>query len=171
LAEGEVNVIEKSTVRHYFSWCLALAGVGLLLFIVGARAGLASPAEDKKAVEELDIAYQKAVEKGDTQTMAKILADDFVLVEGDGKRSSKTDLIEDLKSGKSHYQHQVDSERTVVVWGDTAVLTAKLYVKGVEDGARSDYFMWFSDTYVRTPKGWSYVFGQASLPMPNSAHK
>jgi hypothetical protein len=24
----------------------------------------------------------------------------------------------------------------------------------------------FSDTYVRTPSGWRYVFGQASLPLP-----
>jgi hypothetical protein len=34
-----------------------------------------------------------------------------------------------------------------------------------------DYKLWFSDTYVRTPKGWSYVFGMASLPLPKEAHK
>ena len=30
---------------------------------------------------------------------------------------------------------------------------------------------WFSDTYVRTPGGWRYVFGQLSLPMPKDSRK
>jgi hypothetical protein len=28
-----------------------------------------------------------------------------------------------------------------------------------------DYTLWFSDVYVRTPAGWRYLFGQASLPV------
>jgi ketosteroid isomerase-like protein len=60
-----------------------------------------------------------------------------------------------------------DTRQTVIVSGDTAVITAKLWAKGIEDGAKVDYEMWFSDVYVRTPKGWSYFFGQASLPLPS----
>jgi ketosteroid isomerase-like protein len=53
------------------------------------------------------------------------------------------------------------------VWGDTAVVTALLWVKGKgSDGKPFDRKLWFSDTYVRTPAGWRYVFGQASLPLP-----
>jgi hypothetical protein len=29
-----------------------------------------------------------------------------------------------------------------------------------------DRRVWFSDTYVRTPQGWKYVFGQVSLKLP-----
>lgn len=65
--------------------------------------------------------------------------------------------------------HASDAEQTVMVSGDTAVVTAKLWAKGVEDGVKVDYVMWFSDVYVRTPKGWSYYFGQASLPLPGRA--
>ncbi len=67
------------------------------------------------------------------------------------------------------YEHQEDSERTVRVWGDTAVVTAKLFLKGSMEGRRVEYTLWFSDTHVRTPKGWRYVFGQASLPLPKSS--
>jgi hypothetical protein len=49
------------------------------------------------------------------------------------------------------------------VWGDTAVVTALLWVKGVNRGSPFDRRLWFSDTYVRTSKGWCYFFGQASL--------
>jgi len=34
------------------------------------------------------------------------------------------------------------------------------------EGKTSDRKLWFSDTYVKTPKGWKYVFGQASLALP-----
>src|SRR6202161_3344604 len=96
----------------------------------------------------------------------RFLADDFILVEGDGTVSTKADLLKDAASGETKYEHQVDSERTIRVWGDTAVVTAKLWVKGLEDGKQVDYYLWFSDTYIRKPAGWSYVFGQASLALP-----
>jgi Domain of unknown function (DUF4440) len=54
----------------------------------------------------------------------------------------------------------------VRVWGDTAVVTALLWINAVQAGKPVDYKLWFSDTYVRTPTGWRYVFGQASLPLP-----
>jgi hypothetical protein len=46
------------------------------------------------------------------------------------------------------------------------VVTALLWLKGVSENKPFERRLWFSDTYVRTPQGWKYVFGQASLPMP-----
>jgi ketosteroid isomerase-like protein len=139
-----------------------------LLAIMGS--GLAESAttreDDQKTLAKLDTDYQSAVEQNDTKTMARILADDFILVLGDGTVYTKADLLKDAASGQTKYQHQVDSDRTIRVWGDTAVITAKLRVKGLEDGKQVDYYQWFSDTYVRKPSGWSYVFGQASLALP-----
>jgi ketosteroid isomerase-like protein len=141
---------------------LGIAGVGL-------TASAANRQDDQKALAKLDADYQKAVEQNDTKTMARILADDFILVEGDGTVSTKADLLKDAAGGKTKYEHQVDSERTIRVWGDTAVVTAKLWAKGLEDGKQVDYYMWFSDTYVRKSSGWSYVFGQASLALPKAS--
>jgi ketosteroid isomerase-like protein len=145
--------------------------VGVLLGIagVGLAASEANRQDDQKSLATLDADYQKAVEQNDTKTMARILADDFILIEGDGTVSSKADLLKDAASGETKYEHQVDSERTIRIWGDTAVVTAKLWAKGLEDGKQVDYYMWFSDTYIRTPAGWSYVFGQASLALPKGS--
>ena len=137
---------------------------GTLGFV--STAAQASEAEDRQTLADLDTKYQKAVEQNDAKTMAEILADDFVLVEGDGKRSTKADLVDDAKSGKTHYVRQDDSERTVAVFGDTGVVTAKLKAKGLEDGVKVDYSQWFTDVYVRTPNGWRYVYAQASLSLP-----
>ena len=113
-------------------------------------------------IAALDTEYQAAVEKNDAATMDRILADDFILVTGKGKIYTKDDLLEEARSGRVVYEYQRDSEQTVRVWGDTAVITALLEAKGTDGGKPFDYKLWFSDTYVRTPTGWRYVFGQAS---------
>jgi len=124
--------------------------------------------DDQKTVAELDSQYQAAVKKNDAATMDRLLADDFVLVTGSGKAHTKADLLNDARSGHVVYEHQEDTAQTVRVWGNTAVVTAKLWEKGTDNGKPFDYTVWFSDTYVRTPTGWRYVFGQSSLPLPQA---
>jgi ketosteroid isomerase-like protein len=128
----------------------------------------ASPEEDAKAVAALDTKYQAAVKANDAATMDQILADDFVLVTGRGKVFSKADLLDSARRKEVIYERQDEEPRSqkVRVWGDTAVVTALLWIKSVQEDKPADYKLWFSDTYVRTPTGWRYVFGQASLPLP-----
>ena len=146
-----------------------LAGLALALTVkVNALA-----AGDAAIVAALDTQYQAAVERNDDATMAKILADDFVLVTGRGRVYTRADLLESAQKKTVSYEHQVEEAgtQTVRVWGDTAVVTALLWIKGVSDGKPLDYRLWFSDTYVRTPTGWRYAFGQASIPLPKEGTK
>ena len=149
-----------------------LRSTSLIPFFLASLAPLASQAvenDDMAVVATLDTQYQAAVKANDATTMARILADDFILVIGNGAVSTKADLLKEAEDRVRIYEHQEDTEQTVRVWGDTAVVTAKLWLKGVrKDGASFDYTLWFSDTYVRTASGWRYVFGQASLPLPKS---
>jgi ketosteroid isomerase-like protein len=112
--------------------------------------------------------YQSAVKANDVAILERILADDFVLVTGLGASLTKADLIKEAREKRTIYEHQEEEENTrkVRVWGDTAVVTALLRIKGTRDRNYLDYKVWFSDTYVRTPTGWRYVFGQASIPLP-----
>lgn len=125
-----------------------------------------SGADAEKAVADLDTEYQAAVKKSDAATMDRILADDFILVTGSGKTYNKANLLAEARDARFHYDLQDDSEQKVRVWGDTAVITAKLREKGTEEGIPFDKTVWFSDTYVQTRAGWRYVFGQSSLPLP-----
>lgn len=125
-------------------------------------------AGDEATIIALDGRYQEAVKKNDVTTMAEILADDFVLRTGSGKSYTKADVLEEARSGRFIYEHQDDSDQTVRVWNDTAVITAKLWEKGKEDGKPFARTVWFSDTYIRTDSGWRYVFGQSSLPLPSA---
>ncbi len=160
---------------------LTLPPSSLRMAIVGETSGsattaqLAAPtlgtgADDTKTVAALDTQYQAAVKANDAGTMGRILADDFVLVTGQGNVSTKADLIKQAQERQRTYEHQDEEEgsQKVRVWGDTAVVTARLWLKGSEHGSAFDDRLWFSDTYVRTPAGWRYVFGQASLPLPKT---
>jgi ketosteroid isomerase-like protein len=137
-------------------------------FALMARPGASAPSaeQDARTIAALDTEYQAAVKNNNVEVMNRILADNFILVTGSGKTFTKTDLLDEARSGQYVWEHQEDTSQTVRVWGDTAVVTAKLWGKGTNDGKAFDHTLWFSDTYVRTPSGWRYVFGQASLPLP-----
>lgn len=126
-----------------------------------------STSEIEAMIAALDTEYQAAVKINDAVTMDRILTEDFILVTGHGKVYNKTDLLNAAKNKDAIYEYQDDSQQTVRVWGDTAVITALLYQKGTYKGEPFEDYLWFSDMYVRTPQGWKYAFGQASLRMPD----
>ena len=178
------NIIQQkimtSFTPHTRDLIQVLSGYGKLILMISALSfGTAttdlnaSPEEDVKTVAALDTKYQAAVKSNDAATMDQILADDFVLVTGRGKVFSKADLIESARKKEVTYERQDEEPGTqkVRAWGDTAVVTALLWIKAEQGGKPADYKLWFSDTYVRTPTGWRYVFGQASLPLSKAESK
>jgi ketosteroid isomerase-like protein len=144
-----------------------------LLAALAMSAGVAqaSPEDDRKAVAALDTEFQAAVKRNDAETIDRILHADMVLVVGDGRVFTKADHVQAAREKKIVYEIQDEEPGTqeVRVLGDTAVVTALLRIKGTSEGASFDRRLWFSDTYVRTPEGWKYFFGQASLKLPDEA--
>lgn len=129
----------------------------------------ASPEDDRKAVAALDTAFQAAVKVHDVETIDRTLHADMTLILGDGRVVTREDHLRAAREKKIRYEVQDEDPGTqfVRVSGDTAVVTARLWIKGTKDGIPFDRRLWFSDTYVRTPQGWKYFFGQASLPLPD----
>jgi ketosteroid isomerase-like protein len=147
------------------------AGLGLLASALVCAGANASPTDARDIVAKLDTAFQAAVKVNDASTMERILHADMVLVHGNGTIDTRTELLDEARNKLIAYEQQDEDPgtQTVRVWGDTAVVTARLWVKGVRQGGTAfDRRVWFSDTYVRTPQGWRYFFGQASLHIPDS---
>jgi len=137
-------------------------------FALGA-ASAAAPSSPHDIVAQLDTELQAAVKVNDVQTMERILGDDMVLILGNGSINTRAQLLREAR-GKSYvYERQEEDAgtQTVRVWGGTAVVTARLWVRGVSGGKPFDQHLWFSDVYVHTAKGWRYIFGQASLHLPD----
>ena len=125
--------------------------------------GIAMSAEnDRAVVAALDTNYQAAIKRNDLGVVERTLGDDFVLISGAGQVTTREQLIAEVRKASVHYEQQdeLPGTQTVRVWGDTAVVTALLWLKGHDGDQAFDRKLWFSDVYVRTPAGWKYVLGQ-----------
>ena len=136
-----------------------------LMGMVGSSASAQAPDDDLRTVAALDSEYQLAVKTNDFATMDRILHAGFVLVLGDGRAVSREALFANERQTTYEQQDEEPGTQTVRLYGDTAIVTAKLWLKGMNARGPFDRTLWFSDTYVRTESGWRYVFGQASLPL------
>ena len=159
-------MVSRSMKRAATMAAIAAMAAMLLSPLAGA-----SVADDEKAVAALDKEYQAAVKRNDVATMDRIMHDDFLLVLGNGKSITGYDLLEEAAAGTLSYEQQdeIDGTQTVRVSGDTALVTALLWIKGEHEGQPFDRKLWFSDTYVRSGGGWQYLYGQASLPLPQES--
>lgn len=134
-----------------------------------SSAAYADANQDRATVAALDTEYQAAVERNDADAMARILHDDMILVIGRGLVFTREDLLRSAREEEYIYEIQAEEEgtQTVRLYGeDTAIVTALLRLKGTGPQGPFDRRLWFSDTYVRTPQGWRYAFGQSSINLP-----
>lgn len=147
---------------------LGLAVIGAIVALDGTpSAATAGDASDAARVAALEVRYQAAVERNDADAMAESRHPGFVLRLGDGRRYTRDDLLRSARERHAECERQIEDPGTQsVVYGDAAVVTARLWLKGTQHGERFERGLCFSDTYVRTATGWKYAFGQASLPLP-----
>ena len=143
-----------------------------LAVVFAAGAASATPDDDRRIVAALDTQYQAAVERNDADAMGRILHPDMILVVGRGVVYTREDLMRAARDRDVIYEHQVEDAgtQTVRLYGqDTAIVTARLWLHGAtKEGQSFDRRLWFSDTYVRTPEGWRYAFGQSSIALPDA---
>ena len=78
-------------------WFIGCFFILILSFSVNSI-GLAENQNAAETVAALDTEYQAAVAKNDADTMARILADDFVLVTGNGTVYTKEDLLKEARA-------------------------------------------------------------------------
>jgi hypothetical protein len=130
----------------------------------------ADSGDERQIVAKLDSEFQAAVKINDAKTMERILHKSMILVLGNGTTNTRDDLLREAREKTITYERQDEDPgtQTVRLWGNTAIVTARLWVKGVNNGRPFNRRLWFSDTYVRTHDGWRYAFGQASLHLPDA---
>src|SRR5262245_26878767 len=122
------------SVRRAVVACVALGGtMGI------AHAGVE---EDRKAVAALDTEYQAAVERNDAPVIERIHHENMTLVLSNGTVVPGRQIEQAARDKARVYEKQVevDDSQVVRVVGDTAVVTAKLWLKGVRNtGEAFDY--------------------------------
>src|SRR5262245_15070020 len=113
---------------------------------IAATSAMGAATDDEKTIAQLDREYQLAVKNNDAPTIARIHADNMILVTGRGAVFRGIDIEERAWSGKVKYelQDEIEGTQKVRVWGDTAVVTALLAIKGTDpERGAFDYKLWF----------------------------
>ena len=115
-------------------------------------------AEDvQEHLKKLEKDRAAAVVKNDVATLDKQTADDYTLITMNGQMSSKSQMLDNFKTGKSKVTSNEVSDLNVRVYGDTAVVTGKADVKGTLGGQDANGTVMFTRVYVKKGGRWQSV--------------
>jgi hypothetical protein len=92
----------------------------------------------------------KAFLDADPAALERVLTDDFTLTLSNGDVSTRADEINELRSGKVHYDVFENYDMKARLYGDNiAVVLGKTRVKGTAEGKPFDRVVQFTDTLVK----------------------
>jgi ketosteroid isomerase-like protein len=151
--------------------------VGIVLLMAILAVGL-SPARgaDKKAdtgsdLKALDAKLTDAFKARDLPTLGKHLDDDYLLIDPRGGIHNKKQHLKYLTDGTAKFKDLNETDVKVRVFGDTAVVTGLLQVKGkVEDKDISAAYRW-TRVYNKSGGEWLCVLEQHTYVLPKDEAK
>jgi hypothetical protein len=134
----------------------------LFLAVLSFRLTLAqTPAQQEVLQFERDAC--KAFLDADVAGLERVLTPDFTLTLSNGDVSTRADEINELHSGKVHYDVFENYDMLTRLYGnDTAVVVGKTRVKGTADGKPFDRIVQFTDTLVKRDGRWQLAAGHVS---------
>ena len=105
----------------------------------------------------------KAFLDADVAALERVLTPDFTLTVSNGEVSTRADEINELRSGKVHYDVFENYDMLARLYGnDAAVVLGKTRVKGTADGKPFDRVVQFTDTLIRRDGRWQLAAGHVS---------
>jgi ketosteroid isomerase-like protein len=140
----------RSLRRAVLAAALALSG-----------SSVAAPG-DAEVLAQLDRAMQRAVVDRDPVAFAGFLTDDYVLVVSNSRMADKALVVAEIDSPAGRMDVNDSTILDVRVHGDTAIVIADLHQVGRHGDAPFDYWVRYTDTWIRTPAGWKCLSGHAT---------
>ena len=104
--------------------------------------------------------WSRAIAGNDVERMAAVMADDWAIVSESGVGSREEFLSLVRSRALTHSAMDRISEARVRVYGDSAVLTARMTNTAHYDGRRFDADEWVTDVFVHRDGRWSCVLSQ-----------
>jgi len=133
----------------------------VLLTVFAWRFSVAQTAAEQEVLQfERDAC--KAFLDADVAALERVLTPNFTLTLSNGDVSTRVDEINELRSGKVHYDVFANYDMLARLYGDTAVVLGKTRVKGTADGKRFDRVVQFTDTLVKRDGRWQLAVGHVS---------
>jgi ketosteroid isomerase-like protein len=139
--------------------------VCLLVLLEAASMSVVSqdndPAVQSKIIA-LEKAWNQAYKIADTRALDALLDDAIVLVNDDGSVQTKKDFLASVRATNSQEQQVAPESMSVRVFGNTAIASGVMKVKGVENGKSYVRREQFVDTWVNKGGKWVCIATDAT---------
>ena len=105
----------------------------------------------------------KAFLEADVVALERVLTPDFTLTLSNGEVNTRADEMNELRSGKVHYDVFENYDMLARLYSnDAAVVVGKTRVKGTADGKPFDRVVQFTDTLIKRDGRWQLAAGHVS---------
>jgi ketosteroid isomerase-like protein len=122
-----------------------------------SKAHATLPPDLARAVAEFDQAQMH----GDGKALARLLADDYVLVNSRALTENKADFINDYTAPGFKLDPYVVEDEIIRSWNDGAVLGGVATLQGTSDGKPFKARLHFADIWRKRDGRWQVIFTQA----------
>src|SRR5947209_13407944 len=126
--------------------------------------------DTKVQVESMEEQWRAAQLTGDTSTMDRMLADDFIGISMSGQVNTKAQQLDRVRSRKLVITRIELSDRKVKLLGTVAVVTCQAEVEGTNDGVSVKGTYRYTRVYQQLPSGdWKITSFEATRIQPSKA--
>jgi len=115
-----------------------------------------------KEIRDLEAQRFQAMEKGDVETLDRIISDDLIYTHANGLRQSKFDVIGVLGSSDMKYESITPYDVRVRIYNDTAIVAGRAAIRIKAHGERESFEICYLDVYVKQEGRWQMVAWQSS---------
>ncbi|HEY6153466.1 MAG TPA: nuclear transport factor 2 family protein [Candidatus Udaeobacter sp.] len=101
--------------------------------------------------------------EADLAGLERVLTPDFTLTLSNGEVNTRADEMNELRTGKVHYDVFENYDMLARLYGDnTAVVLGKTHVKGKSDGKPFEHVVQFTDTLIKRDGQWQVAASHVS---------
>ena len=143
---------------------LSIAALAFTISLAASASSLPQSTHDAdvKELERLEVVWNEAHERGDSNALEALWADDLEVAVPKMPVMTKTEVLSFARSGRMKFSHYATSELRVRVYGDAAVVTGRLQRTRTLNGNELSDDWRFTKTYVRETGKWRVVSFHAS---------
>lgn len=139
-----------------------------ILFAAGLMTAAQAPNQQKEAdVRAADAELREAIVHADAKTIVRLMAPDCTITHANGKVQTRDQFLEALTSGRAKFAYMDSDNVSVRLYGDAAVMNARISDKIVFKGQESSGQVQVTSVYVLRNGHWVNVAEHATaLPKP-----
>jgi ketosteroid isomerase-like protein len=108
----------------------------------------------------LEKQFAQAIVKADVDALDNIVSDDWIIIGPEGKVINRPGFLDVVRSGALAHSSMESDETRVRVYGDTAIVTARVVTAGAYQGQAFTTHERSSDVFVRQQGHWKCVLTQ-----------